>query len=351
MNRIDLDGRIAIVTGAARGIGRAIAERVSASGAKVAIWDVDGAVAAATALAVDNATYDIVDVTDPAGIARAVEATEARLGPPDILVNNAGISGPNLPISEYPPEEWRRVVEIDLIGVFNCCRAVLPLMQRRDYGRIVNIASIAGKEGNPNASAYSAAKAGVIGLTKSLGKELAGTGIRVNCVTPAAARTDIFAQMTEAQIDYMLSKIPMGRFVLVEEIAALVAWLASEECSFSTGGVFDISGGRATYWRCPAMAAARSARRRTVAQSPAATAALGAIHDPPTIGTLGNAKYLAAERSSMPPVGQNAIPGKTGASACNSASPPTASAGNSFRKLMPRSRAVMISEGVATPGR
>jgi 3-oxoacyl-[acyl-carrier protein] reductase len=218
MNWIDLDGRIAIVTGAARGIGRAIAERFSASGAKVAIWDVDGAAAA-----------------------------ETRLGPPHILVNNAGISGPNLPLSDYPPEEWRRVVEIDLIGVFNCCRAVLPLMQRHDYGRIVNIASIAGKEGNPNASAYSAAKAGVIGLTKSLGKELAGTGIRVNCVTPAAARTDIFAQMSEAQIDYMLSKIPIGRFVLVEEIAALVAWLASGECSFSTGGVFDISGGRATY--------------------------------------------------------------------------------------------------------
>src|SRR5438477_7765746 len=239
MNWIDLKGRIAIVTGAARGIGRAIAERFSASGAKVAIWDVDGAAAAATAPVVENATYDIVDVTDPAGIARAVEATVARLGPPDILVNNAGISGPNRPLAEYPPEEWRRVVEIDLIGVFNCCRAVLPLMQRRDYGRIVNIASIAGKEGNPNASAYSAAKAGVIGLTKSLGKELAGTGIRVNCVAPAVIGTDILKQMSGEHVQYMLSKIPMGRFGKVEEIAALVAWLCTEDCAFSRGAVFD----------------------------------------------------------------------------------------------------------------
>ncbi len=247
MNSIDLSGRVAIVTGAARGIGRAIAERFSASGAQVAIWDVDAAAAEATAAEIQSAIALHADVTDPAAIATALTETEARLGPPDILVNNAGISGPNFPLDEYPAAEWRRVVEIDLIGVFHCCRAVVPLMRRRDYGRIVNIASIAGKEGNPNASAYSAAKAGVIGLTKSLGKELAGTGIRVNCVTPAAARTEIFAQMTEAQIDYMLSKIPMARFVQVEEIAALVAWLASEECSFSTGGVFDISGGRATY--------------------------------------------------------------------------------------------------------
>jgi NAD(P)-dependent dehydrogenase (short-subunit alcohol dehydrogenase family) len=247
MNRIDLAGRVAIVTGAARGIGRAIAERFSASGATVVVWDTDGPAAAAAARSIENASYEIVDVTNPVTIASGLAALEARLGPPDILVNNAGISGPNFSLVEYPPEEWRRVVEVDLIGVFNCCRAILPAMQRRDYGRIVNIASIAGKDGNPNASAYSAAKAGVIGLTKSLGKELAETGIRVNCVTPAAARTDIFAQMTEAQIDYMLAKIPMGRFVLVEEIAALVAWLASEECSFSTGGVFDISGGRATY--------------------------------------------------------------------------------------------------------
>jgi 2-dehydro-3-deoxy-L-rhamnonate dehydrogenase (NAD+) len=247
MNRIDLDGRVAIVTGAARGIGRAIADRFSASGARVAIWDIDGDAAAATAASIVNAVDFTADVTDPASIDRALAATVAQIGPPDILVNNAGITGPNHPLDEYPIEAWRRVIEIDLMGVYYCCRAAVPLMRRRDRGRIVNIASIAGKEGNPNASAYSAAKAGVIGLTKSLGKELAETGIRVNAVAPAAAKTDIFNQMTPAQIDYMLAKIPMGRFVLVEEIAALVAWLCSDECSFATGAVFDISGGRATY--------------------------------------------------------------------------------------------------------
>ena len=247
MNRIDLDGRVAIVTGAARGIGRAIADRFSASGARVAIWDIDGGAARDTAASIMNAVDVAADVTDPASISAALAATEAQIGPPDILVNNAGITGPNHPLDEYPVEEWRRVIEIDLMGVFHCCRAAVPAMRRRNSGRIVNIASIAGKEGNPNASAYSAAKAGVIGLTKSLGKELAETGIRVNAVAPAAAKTDIFNQMTPAQIDYMLSKIPMGRFVLVEEIAALVAWLCSDDCSFATGTVFDISGGRATY--------------------------------------------------------------------------------------------------------
>ena len=246
MNRLDLEGRVAAVTGGARGIGLAIAERATASGARVAIWDTDLAEAQAVAGRLGGFAAR-VDVPDHAAIAAALAATEAALGPLDILVANAGITGPNAPVEEYPVETWRQVIEIDLTGVFLCCRAVVPGMRARDYGRIVNIASIAGKEGNPNAAAYSAAKAGVIGLTKSLGKELATTGVRVNCVTPAAARTAIFEQMTEAQIAYMLSKIPAGRFAQVEEIAALACWLASEDCSFSTGGVFDVSGGRATY--------------------------------------------------------------------------------------------------------
>jgi 3-oxoacyl-[acyl-carrier protein] reductase len=247
MNRIDLEGRVAIVTGAARGIGAAIADRLAASGARIAIWDIDMAVAENTAASIFNAVPFAADVTDPASIDRALASTVAGIGAPNILINNAGITGPNHPLDEYPIDAWRQVIEIDLMGVFYCCRAVVPVMRRQDRGHIVNIASIAGKEGNPNASAYSAAKAGVIGLTKSLGKELAGTGIRVNAVAPAAAKTDIFKQMTQAQIDYMLSKIPMGRFVQVEEIAALVTWLCSDECSFATGAVFDISGGRATY--------------------------------------------------------------------------------------------------------
>ena len=250
MNKIDLAGRKAVVTGGARGIGLAIAERLMTSGAEVSLWDVDAAAlqAAAKELAAHGRAHQAaVDVTDPAAVAKAAEAAAAQMGRIDILINNAGISGMNKPTWEYPVEEWRRVLDINLSGPFLCSRAVVPGMIARKYGRIVSIASIAGKEGNPNAVAYSASKAGLIGLTKSLGKELAQTGVLVNCITPAAARTDIFKQMTEQQIAYMLSKIPMGRFVDVTEIAALAAWLASEDCAFSTGGVFDISGGRATY--------------------------------------------------------------------------------------------------------
>lgn len=246
MNRLDLQGRVAVVTGGARGIGLAIAERSAASGAKVAIWDVDLPEARKTADRLGGFSVQ-VDVTDHDAIAAALRATESALGPVDILFANAGITGPNALVEDYPIDAWRKVIEIDLTGVFLCCRAVVPGMRARNYGRIVNIASIAGKEGNPNAAAYSAAKAGVIGFTKSLGKELATTNVRVNCVTPAAAATDIFKQMTEQQIAYMLSKIPAGRFAEVQEVAALACWLATEDCSFSTGGVFDVSGGRATY--------------------------------------------------------------------------------------------------------
>ncbi len=248
MNRIGLDGRHAVVTGGAQGIGRAVAERLLASGAGVTLWDRDAEEleAARGALGADAASV-AVDVTRPEEVERAAAETAGRAGGIDILVNNAGIAGPNAATWEYPVEEWRRVLAIDLDGVFLCCRAVVPGMIERGYGRIVNVASIAGKEGNPNASAYSAAKAGVIALTKSLGKELADRDIAVNCITPAAARTRIFEQMTQQHIDYMLSKIPRGRFVRVEELAALVAWLVSEENSFTTGAVFDASGGRATY--------------------------------------------------------------------------------------------------------
>ena len=250
MNRIDLEGQHAIVTGGAQGIGRAVAERLLASGARVSLWDRDQALVAETAAALaaqGEAAGFAMEVTEEASVAAALAASRDAHGTPAILVNNAGIAGMNAPTWDYPVEEWRRVLAIDLDGVFLCCRAVVPEMIAAGYGRVVNVASIAGKEGNPNASAYSAAKAGVIALTKSLGKELAAHDIAVNCITPAAARTRIFDQMTQAHIDYMLSKIPRGRFVELGEVAALVAWLASKECSFTTGGVFDLSGGRATY--------------------------------------------------------------------------------------------------------
>ncbi len=246
MNQIDLKGRRAVVTGGAQGIGRAVSERLLASGASVAIWDRDHALATAVAKEI-GAQAVAVDVTDYAAVEQAVRDTAAKLGGIDLLVNNAGIAGPNGPVHEYPLDAWKAVIDLDLNGVFYCCRAVVPLMLAQKFGRIVNIASIAGKEGNPNAGAYSAAKAGVVALTKSLGKELAGHDIAVNCVTPAAAKTRIFDQMAQTHIDYMLSKIPRGRFVLVEEVAAMVAWLLSAENSFTTGAVFDLSGGRATY--------------------------------------------------------------------------------------------------------
>jgi NAD(P)-dependent dehydrogenase (short-subunit alcohol dehydrogenase family) len=250
VNVIDLNGRTAIVTGGARGIGFAAAAKLLASGAAVALWDVDqtalsGAVAALKQG--DRVRAAVVDVTSEASIATAVDALLADFGKIDILVNNAGITGGNAPLWELDPAVWRHVIEVNLIGPYLTCRAVVPHMVAAGYGRIVNIASIAGKDGNPNASHYSASKAGLIGLTKSLAKELATKGVLVNCITPAAARTEMFEQMTKAHIDYMLSKIPMNRFVAVEELAAMIAWLASEDCSFSTGAVFDISGGRAVY--------------------------------------------------------------------------------------------------------
>jgi 3-oxoacyl-[acyl-carrier protein] reductase len=248
MNKIDLNGRCAIVTGGAQGFGRAIAERFVASGAKVAIWDNDQPLAEKTAREIGSSvTAFKVDVTDLAAVEKARDETLKGLGKIDIFVNNAGIAGVNKTVWETDFEEWRKVLRINLDGPFICCKAIAPVMIKQNYGRIVNIASIAGKEGNPNAAHYSASKAGLIALTKSLGKELAQYNIMVNAVTPAAAKTAIFDQMTQQHIDFMLSKIPKNRFVLVEELAALAAWLASEDCSFSTGAVFDISGGRATY--------------------------------------------------------------------------------------------------------
>jgi 2-dehydro-3-deoxy-L-rhamnonate dehydrogenase (NAD+) len=237
------EGRTAIVTGGVSGIGAGVARRLAAEGARLSLWDVNEA-----ALAKAGAAHTVaLDVTDPEAVQRAARSAKDALGKIDILVTSAGITGPNHTTWDYPVAAWDRVIDINLKGVFYCCHAVVPLMQAGGYGRIVNIASIAGKEGNPNASAYSASKAGVIGLTKSLGKELADSEIRVNCVTPAAVKTPIFEQMTQEQVDWMLSKIPVGRFGAIDEVASLILWLASEECSFSTGAVFDISGGRATY--------------------------------------------------------------------------------------------------------
>jgi NAD(P)-dependent dehydrogenase (short-subunit alcohol dehydrogenase family) len=250
VNAIDLNGRSAIVTGAAQGIGFAIASRLLASGAAVSLWDRDTAIlrqAGAQLEAAGRVTTATVDVTDADAVQRAADATANQLGTIDILVANAGIAGPNHKLWEYPIDAWKQVIDINLAGVFYCCRSVVPYMLRQNYGRIVNVASIAGKEGNPNASAYGASKAGVIAMTKSLGKETADKNLAVNCITPAAARTRIFEQLTPQFIDFMLSKIPRGRFLEVEEVAAMVAWLVSEENSFTTGAVFDLSGGRATY--------------------------------------------------------------------------------------------------------
>ncbi len=248
MNQLDFNGRTAVITGGAAGIGLAIAQRLIASGGRVSVWDRDAA-ALEKAKVHLTAGVDtrVVDVADAASVDAAAQAAASALGRIDALVCSAGITGPNTTTWQYPVDAWRQVMEVNVNGVFLCNRAIVPVMLKQDYGRIVNIASVAGKEGNPNASAYSTSKAAVIGLTKSLGKELAKTGIRVNCITPAAVKTAIFDQMSQQHIDFMLSKIPMGRFGQVEEIAALVAWLCTEDCSFSTGAVFDLSGGRATY--------------------------------------------------------------------------------------------------------
>ena len=248
MNQLDLQGRHAVITGGAVGLGFAIAQRMLASGAQVTLWDRNAqALADARARLGAGMAAVVVDVASHASVVAAVAQTRAQHDGVDILVNSAGITGPNVKLWDYPPEDWVQVQQVNLNGLFFCCREIVPLMRERNYGRIINIASVAGKDGNPNASAYSASKAAVIGLTKSLGKELADTGIRVNCVTPAAVKTAIFDQMSAEHIAFMLSKIPMGRFGTPEEVAAMVAWLSTEDCAFSTGAVFDLSGGRSSY--------------------------------------------------------------------------------------------------------
>lgn len=248
MNQLDLASRHAVITGGAAGLGLAIAQRLLASGASVTLWDLDSAALARAASQLGAGVRTVaVDVSDHASVVRAVLQTVAHTPVVDVLVNSAGVTGPNVKVWDYPPEAWQQVMQVNLNGLFHCCREIVPLMRARNYGRIVNIASVAGKDGNPNASAYSASKAAVIALTKSLGKELADTGVRINCVTPAAVKTAIFDQMSPEHIAFMLSKIPMGRFGTPEEVAAMVGWLCTEECSFSTGAVFDLSGGRSTY--------------------------------------------------------------------------------------------------------
>jgi 3-oxoacyl-[acyl-carrier protein] reductase len=248
MNSYDLAGRVAVVTGGAQGIGLAVARRLHAGGAHVCLWDMDASLAATSAAALgDRAEGAGVDVTDAAAVAALADAAAARLGRIDVLVNSAGIAGSNGRVVDYPVDEFHRITAVNLHGTFHTCRAILPHMERAGYGRVVNIASVAGKEGNPNAAAYSASKAGVIALTKSLGKEHAGRDIAVNCVTPAAARTRIFDQMAQSHIDFMLSKIPRGRFLDLDEAASMIAWMCTAENSFTTGAVFDLSGGRATY--------------------------------------------------------------------------------------------------------
>ena len=247
MNKIDLEGRVAVVTGGASGLGLAIAERMVQSGAHCVIWDYDADALQELPKSLECATTYKVDVSDLRAVEDATQKTIEKHGSIEILINNAGITGATATVWDYPVDEWARVFAVNVNGTFYCSRTIVPHMRKNGYGRVVNIASVAGKDGNPNASGYSASKAAIIALTKSLGKELADSDIRVNCITPAAVKTPLFAQLPQQHIDFMLSKIPLGRFGLPEEIASLVAWLSSAECSFSTGAVFDLSGGRSTY--------------------------------------------------------------------------------------------------------